>query len=62
MAEAEKLLYHGATNGTVRVKWRGHVHEPGWLVMKLRQMRSDALPPDIELNVEDAERLVEGAA
>ena len=56
--EAEKQLYFAALSGEVRARSEGKLFGPKWL-KQLAAMRVDddnpfALPPDLELSVEDA--------
>jgi hypothetical protein len=58
--QAEAQLYLAIISGEVRARRNGVVFGPEWLE-QLRDFRTDesyrsALPPDIELSVEDVER------
>ena len=60
--EADKQLYLAVIRGEVRARWNGIVYGPEWLKQFSRMKFGDdsdpfALPPDLELSVEDAERL-----
>jgi hypothetical protein len=59
--EAERQLYFAVIGGKVRARSKGKVFGPEWLTQLSKMKFSDesayALPPDIELSVEDAERL-----
>jgi len=59
--EAERQLYFAVIGGKVRARSKGRVFGPEWLAqlskMKFSAESAYTLPPDIELSVEDAERL-----
>jgi hypothetical protein len=59
--EAERQLYFAVIGGKVRARSKGRVFGPEWLAqlskMKFSAESAYALPPDIELSVEDAERV-----
>jgi hypothetical protein len=60
ISTAESQLYLAVISGQVRARHNGLVFGPEWL-KQLRNFRADesnlsALPPDIELSVEDANR------
>jgi CubicO group peptidase (beta-lactamase class C family) len=57
---ARKRLYLAVIKGEVRARFRGRVYGPEWL-KQIAEIRFDdddrlALPPDIELSVEDVKR------
>ncbi len=62
--QADKQLYLAVINGDVRARLNGRVLGPEWLkqVSKLETDGTNpfALPPDLELSVEDAERVWTG--
>jgi hypothetical protein len=58
--EAQKQIYEAVISGKVRARRKGLVLGPEWL-KQIAQLKVDeanpfALPPDIELSVEDAKR------
>jgi hypothetical protein len=58
--EAEEQLFLSVTKGEVRARSKNRVFGPEWL-KQIAQLKVDeanpfALPPDIELSVEDAKR------
>jgi hypothetical protein len=59
--EAEKRLWLAVMGGTVRARRNGVIYGPKWLkqLAKITFMEGEpfALPPDVELSVEDARRL-----
>jgi hypothetical protein len=59
--EAERQLYFAVISGKVRARRGGRVFGPEWLAqlskMKFHDKDAFALPPDIELSIEDAERI-----
>jgi hypothetical protein len=59
--EAERQLYFAVMGGKVRARSKGRVFGPEWLTqlskMKFDDNNAFALPPDIGLSVEDAERI-----
>jgi hypothetical protein len=58
--EAEKQLYLAVIRGEVRARLNGRVLGPEWLKQVSRltdPLGPWVLPPDLELSVEDAERL-----
>ena len=59
--EDERQLYFAVIGGKVRARSKGRLLGPEWLAqlskMKFSAESAYALPPDIELSVEDAERL-----
>jgi hypothetical protein len=59
--EAEKRLWLAVMGGSVRACHNGVIYGPEWLkqLAKITFMEGEpfALPPDIELSVEDARRL-----
>ena len=58
--EAEKELYLAVVSGEVRARLKGRVLGPEWLKqvakLKVEEGNPFALPPDIELSVEDAKQ------
>jgi hypothetical protein len=60
IGEAEKQLHLAVISGEVRARFKGLIYGPEWLkqIVKSKYHESDpyALPPDIELSVEDAKR------
>jgi len=59
--EAERQLYFAVIGGKVRARSKGRVLGPEWLTqlskMKFHDTDAFALPPDLELCVEDAKRI-----
>ena len=59
--EAERQLYFAVIGGKVRARSKGRVLGPEWLTqlskMKFHDTNAFALPPDLELSVEDAKRI-----
>jgi len=59
--EAERQLYLAVIRGEVRARSKGRLFGPEWLKqiskMKFDDKSAFALPPDIELSVEDATRI-----
>jgi hypothetical protein len=59
--EAERQLYFAVIGGKVRARSKGRVLGSEWLTqlskMKFDDNNAFALPPDIELSVEDAKRI-----
>ena len=61
MKEAERQLYLAVIRGEVRARSKGIILGPEWLKqiskMKFHDKNPFALPPDIELSVEDVTRI-----
>jgi hypothetical protein len=61
LEEADKQLYLAVLRGDVRARLKGLILGPEWLkqVSKMKVSETDpfALPPDLELSVEDAKRI-----
>ena len=59
--EAERQLYFAVIGGKVRARSKGRVLGPEWLTqlskMKFHDTDAFALPPDLEVSVEDAKRI-----
>jgi hypothetical protein len=59
IAEANRQLYLAVIRGDVRARLKGRLLGPEWR-RQLASMKTDdsfELPPDLELSVEDAERI-----
>jgi hypothetical protein len=56
---AERELYRAVIFGKVRARFRGKVINPEWLLAKMKFNPDDpyALPPDIELCIDDIESI-----
>jgi hypothetical protein len=61
LKEAERQLYLAVVRGDVKARLKGRELGPEWLKqiskMKFDDSNDFALPPDIELSVEDAKRI-----
>jgi hypothetical protein len=59
VTEAQKQLYLAVVRGDVRARLKGRLLGPEWLDQLAKMKTSDPfeLPPDLELSVEDAERI-----
>jgi hypothetical protein len=55
--DATQQLYLAVTSGEVRARWQGTILDPRWFAQRsASDTEPFALPPDVELSVEDAKR------